>query len=113
MQTLGDLLGSARRSATGLQGWLEASDPGFAEEARRAAKQSGASLASFARFAVADFSRFADEEAWARLTRVMRDSEDPGAACLSVMVRWQLARDNPGSLEQTDRGTDDGQGSAG
>lgn len=95
MPTLGDILGSAKRSAAGFQKWVEAADPGFAEEVKRAAEHSDASLAGFARAAVADFSRFADEEEWAQLTSVLRDSEDPGAACLATMVRWRLAKSCP------------------
>lgn len=90
MATLGDLLGSTRRSASGFHRWIEAADPDLAEEARAAAERQGDSLAGFARAAVADFSRFADEEAWAQLTRLVRDDEDPGTACLAAMVRWRL-----------------------
>ena len=91
MLTLGDMLGVAKRSATGFQQWMEAADPDFAAEVRMAAERSETSPAGLARMAVADFSRYADEEAWAQLTRILRDSEDPGAACLAAMVRWRLA----------------------
>ena len=91
MPTLGDMLGSARRRAGLFQDWVEAADPGFAEEVRAAADRSGESFAGFARAAVADFSRFADEEAWASLTRSVRDHDDPATACLVAMIRWRLA----------------------
>lgn len=90
MATLGDILGAARRSASGFQGWIETSDPELADDLRAAAEQSGCSAASFARSAVADFSRFANEEDWAQLTRIIRDDADPGAACLTAMIRWRL-----------------------
>ncbi len=89
MMTLGDVLGVARRSAAGFEAWLDAADPAFAEELRSAA--GGGSLADLACAAVADFSNFADEEAWAALTTTIRDSDDPGTACLISMVRWRLA----------------------
>ncbi|GAA4135462.1 hypothetical protein ACFFTN_27115 [Aminobacter aganoensis] len=91
MPTLGDMLGAARRSAAGLQRWIETADPDLAEEVRMAAARAGDSPSGFARAAVADFSRFADEEAWAQLTRIVRDHEDPGTACLAAMVAWRLA----------------------
>lgn len=91
MLMLGDILGTARRSTAGLERLVEATDPDLGQELRAAAERSGDSLAAFARAAVADFSRFADEEAWAQLTRIVRDDEDPGTACLIAMVRWRLA----------------------
>lgn len=90
MATLGDILGAARRSATGFHAWIEASDPPLAEEMSVAAQREGCSPAAFARSAVAAFSRFADEEDWAQLTRIVRDDADPGTACLAAMIRWRL-----------------------
>lgn len=90
MATLGDILGSAKRSAAGFQRWIEAADPDLAEEVRVAAAHTGDSFAGLARAAVADFSRFADEDDWAKLTRIIRDDEDPGTTCLMAMVRWRL-----------------------
>ncbi|HLS67980.1 MAG TPA: hypothetical protein VK035_01460 [Kiloniellales bacterium] len=92
MTTLGDLLAAARRSSGGFQNWIEAADPKFADEVKSALQYTGdPSIGSFARAAVADFSRFADEEDWSQLTRIIRDHEDPGAACLVAMVRWRLS----------------------
>lgn len=91
MKTLGDMLGQAKRSAAGFQAWIEAADPDLAGEVRTATGRSGDSVASFARAAMADFNRLADEEDWAALTRIVRDDPDPGAACLVAMVRWRLA----------------------
>lgn len=93
MPTLGDMLGAAKRSAANFQQWMELADPGFAAEARAAAERSQTSPAGFARIAVADFSRYADEEAWAQLSGILRNSEDPGLACLAAMVRWRLSQD--------------------
>lgn len=91
MATLGDILASAKASATGFEVWIDAADPELADAVRLAAARSGTTLAGFARAAVADFSRFADEEAWVQLSGVLRDDDDPGTACLSAMVRWRLA----------------------
>lgn len=94
MLTIGDILGSARRSAAGFEQWIETVDPGLAAEARSAAALSGESLAAFARSAVVDFSRLADEETWAHLMSTIRDSPDPGAECLVAMLRWHMRGDN-------------------
>ena len=90
MTTLGDILGAAKRSAPRFQAWIEAADPALAEDMRQAADRAGEGPASFARVAVADFSRFADEEDWAELMRIVRDEGNPGTACLTAMVRWRL-----------------------
>lgn len=92
MLTLGDVLGAAKRSTLGFQRWLAVVDPDLAAEVEAAAESAETSPAGFARAAVADFSRYADEEAWAQLTSMLRASKDPGAACLAAMVRWRLAR---------------------
>lgn len=91
MATLGDILGSARRSTATFETWATAVDPGFAASMKTTAAAQGSSLNGFLRAAVADFSHFADEEAWAQLSRTVRDSEDPGMACLRAMVRWRMA----------------------
>lgn len=96
MLTLGDILGAAKRSATGFQDWLESAEPALAAELAAelaaTAAQAGISPASLARVAVADFSRYADEDAWAQLTSLLRESDDPGMACLAAMVQWRLGQ---------------------
>jgi hypothetical protein len=104
MPTLGDVLGSARRSAAAFQTWMEAADPDLAAKVKLAAAGSGGSPAAFARAAVADFSRFADEEAWSQLTRIVRDCEDPGTACLAAMIRWRLTAEACESHSLTTQG---------
>jgi hypothetical protein len=48
-------------------------------------------VAQYARMAVADFARLADDEAWASLLSRLRDHPDPGAVCLAEMVRWRMS----------------------
>jgi hypothetical protein len=91
MAMLGDILAAARQSASGVERWLSARHPGLHAEVAEAARREGASVAAFARMAVADFSLRADEEAWASLSSRLRDSGDPGAACLRAMLEWRLA----------------------
>jgi hypothetical protein len=91
MATLGDILASARRSAATFEKWAEAADPELAEAVNAKAIAHGDSLCGYLRMVVADFSRFADEEAWAQLSRTVRDSDDPAMACLRAMVHWRIA----------------------
>jgi hypothetical protein len=91
MATLGDILGFAKRSAAAFEKWAEAADPELAKTVKAAASAHEESLGGYLRMTVADFSRFADEEAWAQLSRTVRDSDDPGMACLRAMVRWRIA----------------------
>lgn len=91
MPMLGDMLAAARDASGGFARWLETVDPDLARDISAAASQDGIASTGFVRCAVADFSRFASEEDWATLVSRIRDSEDPGTACLIVMVRWRLA----------------------
>ena len=91
MPMLGDILAAARDASGGFARWLEAVDPELAREVAAAAGQEGTTPTAFVRAAVADSSQFASEEDWATLVSRIRDSEDPGTACLIVMVRWRLA----------------------
>ena len=90
MTTLGDILGAARRSAGGFQKWLASSDPELARRVAQTAEHTGQSPTGYVRAAIADFSRFGSVEDWATLVSTMRDSGDPGTACLLAMVDWRL-----------------------
>jgi hypothetical protein len=90
MATLGDLLASAKSAAT-IGRWLADADPDLADAIGDAALREGESLDSFARIVVADFTRAADEEAWTTLISRVRNSPDPGLACLSEMMRWRAS----------------------
>jgi len=87
---MGDMLGAARHSAGRFQSWLEASDPALAAKVAERAAADGLSPAAYVRVAVADFTQAASGEDWATLTSAMRDSDDPGTACLVAMVDWRL-----------------------
>lgn len=91
MLMLGDLLAAARKASGEFSRWLEAVDPALAGDIATAARRDGETTTGFVRTAVADFSRSASEEEWANLISRIRDSDDPGTACLVVMVRWRLA----------------------
>jgi hypothetical protein len=90
MATLGDILSTARNSAGRLEAWL-GREPGLDQQVTEAARSCGLGIAPYARMAVADFSRFANEEDWATLVSSLRDSADPATTCLVAMVRWRLA----------------------
>lgn len=87
---LGDILASARSSATDLQRWLRAVDPDLSAQMAERAEREGMSSTAYARVAVADFAARASEEDWATLTSSLRHSDDPGAACLVAMIHWKL-----------------------
>ena len=91
MPMLGDILSAARDASGAFTRWLEEVEPARSREVAAAARQEDMTPTDFVRSAVADFSRFASEEEWATLISKIRDSEDPGTACLIVMVRWRLA----------------------
>lgn len=103
MATLGDILAAARRSAPGFLQFMETADPALADDIRAAAAGSGNSPATFTRSAIADFSRFANEDDWAQLTRIVRDDADPAMAGLAAMIRWRLAV--PGCTDHSPRGS--------
>ncbi len=95
MPMLGDILAAARDASSDFARWLRAVDPDLADGIAAAADREGMTPTAFVRAAVADFSQFAPEEDWSTLVSRMRDSEDPGTACLIVMVRWRLAAAEP------------------
>lgn len=90
MPMLGDLLAAARESSSGFDKWLQLSDPELAAKVGRAAEAQGLSVTGYVRGAIADFNRFAPEEDWASLTSGLRNTDDPGSACLLAMVHWRL-----------------------
>lgn len=113
MMMMGDILASARGSARAFQSWLDVADTDFAETVRDAACRASLDAAGYARQAVAAFDRFATETDWSALLRAIRDSDDPGMAGLSQMIRWQMARDMTAAVDITARGLLDEPSTAG
>jgi|SRR5690606_14482083 len=87
---LGDILAAARDSSGRFHGWLAAADPDLARQVAERAAADGMGPGSYVRAAVADFAAVASEEDWATLTSSMRNTDDPGTACLLAMVHWRL-----------------------
>jgi hypothetical protein len=96
MATLGDILASAK-SAVAISRWLADADPDLAGAIGEAALREGETPESFTRILVAEFTRAADEEAWTTLVSRVRNSHDPGLACLAEMTRWRLSLDRAGA----------------
>ena len=92
MPTLGEILAAARRSSAGFELWFRSEQPDMAAAVALAAENEAMSATSYVRGAVSDFARFAAEEDWAHLTSRLRDSPEPGMACLGIMVEWRLAQ---------------------
>lgn len=105
MATFGDLLAMARRSSPRFTEWLKVAEPSLADKVAVAAAAANLTPAGYVRVAVADFSRFADEEEWATLSSTLKDSEDPGLACLLSMIHWRLTRRSCESHRAMDMGT--------
>ncbi len=90
MPMLGDLLATARESTGDFHAWLERSDPELAAAVRSSASAQGMTPTGYVRAAMADFNRFAAEEDWATLISTLKETDDPGTACLLGMVHWRL-----------------------
>jgi phytoene dehydrogenase-like protein len=88
---MGDMLAAARDRSGAFEAWIESADPALADRMKRAATLTGLTPTGYVRAAVAAFGRYAAEEDWATLTSSLRDSDDPGAACLLAMVHWRLS----------------------
>lgn len=115
MATLGQLL-SAAADPQSLQRWIEAS-PGLARAIDSVRGGADLAPALVARRAVAEFSEAAGEEDWARLMTRIRQSDDPGRACLETMLGWKAARNQPGrapgrAAGNSTQGDDDGHATA-
>lgn len=87
---LGDVLALARQRSDGFDRWLRAADPRLSADLARAAAHEGLTAAEFGRAALAGFSRRASEDDWSKVLREVRDASDPGLACLTIILRWQL-----------------------
>ncbi len=90
MMLLGDILASAKRSASAFEDWAQTADPDLAKIMKTEAQVHGMTSTGYLRMAVSDFSRFADENDWAQLSRVVRDDGDPAIACLKAMLNWRM-----------------------
>ena len=95
MLMLGDILALARKSAGELQR-IGLPDE-LIERAVSAAEREQLSPQSFVRAAVGEFSRNAHPDEWTQLMTRLRDSDDPGAACLQAMIERRLARIEAGA----------------
>lgn len=87
---LGEVLTAARNSGEGMEDWLAPAEPEIWAALGEAAEAEGMDHAGYARMAVADFSNRAPEEDWGTMMTRMRNSEDPGQACLLSMITWRL-----------------------
>ncbi|MHA6645975.1 hypothetical protein [Mesorhizobium sp. A623] len=91
MMMLGDILALARRSGTSFQGWLVSENPDLAARIDDAAAREASDFGGYIGLAVSDFTEHASAEDWATLTSRLRNSDDPGRACIESMIKWRLA----------------------
>ena len=89
---LGEVLTAARKSGDGIKDWLAHIEPEIWTAMGKAAEADGIDHATYARFAVADFSKSASEDDWATMMGQIGKAQDPGQACLLSMITWRLAK---------------------
>lgn len=92
MSTLGEILAHLHDPEEVYELLVEAGDLGLMAKLNEAAARSAVDPCDLALEAVRSFTDSADEEAWVKLMGRLRDEDSPGAACLSEMISWSLAR---------------------
>jgi hypothetical protein len=89
MLTLGDILALSGAAAADLD--RLGLPPELVSAVRAAAAAEAVTPDRFLRRAVADFAETAGPDDWTTLMSGLRDSPDPGAACLRMMLERRLA----------------------
>ncbi|WP_041373107.1 hypothetical protein [Phenylobacterium zucineum] len=101
MLTLGEVLSLSRRSADALDGL--ALEPDLRSGLARAAADEGVEPRDIVLEAVADFAASADAGEWTALIGRAQAAQDPGRACLEIMIRRLLPAARPAD-EETSHG---------
>lgn len=92
MNTLGEILAHLQDPSEVYSLLVEGGDLDALATLNQAATASATDPCDLALDAVQSFTESADEEAWVKLIGRIRDADSPGAACLSEMISWSLAR---------------------
>lgn len=92
MSMLGEILARLRDRSEIYVLLVEAGDLSALAALERAAACAARDPCELALDAVHSFTETADGEAWTKLIGRIQDAESPGAACLSEMISWSLAR---------------------
>jgi hypothetical protein len=92
MSTLGEILSDLSDPSAVIALLIEAGDSAAITGLNAAADASGRDPCDLAIDAVHAFTERADDEAWVKLVGRIQNAESPGAACLSEIISWSLAR---------------------
>ena len=92
MTTLGEVLTQLQDRSEVYALLAEAGDIAMISRLNDAAAASAQDPCDVALDAVQAFTERANEEAWVKLMGRLREAQSPGAACLSEMISWSLAR---------------------
>ena len=92
MSTLGEILSDLSDHSAMIALLTEAGDSAAIAGLNSAAGASGRDPCELAIDAVHAFVEKADDEAWLKLVGRIQNVESPGAACLSEIISWSLAR---------------------
>ena len=92
MSTLGEILASLHDRSEVISLLAEAGDVTAIAGINSVADASGRDPCELAIDAVHAFTEKANEEAWVKLMGRIQNADSPGAACLSEIVSWSLAR---------------------
>lgn len=92
MSTLGEILTGLQDRSEVIALLAEAGDVATIAGIASAADASGRDPCDLAIEAVHAFTEMASDEAWVKLIGRIQDADSPGAACLSEIVSWSLAR---------------------
>ena len=92
MSTLGQILATLQDRSEVITLLAEAGDITAIAGLEQAARETGQDIPELALGAVRDFTERADNEAWVKLVGRLQNAEAPGAACLSEIISWSLAR---------------------
>lgn len=92
MSTLGEILAGLSDRSEVIALLAEAGDVVAIAGINSAADASGRNPCDLAIEAVQAFTEKANDEAWVKLVGRIQDADSPGAACLSEIISWSLAR---------------------
>lgn len=92
MSTLGEILSSLHDRSEVYSLLAEAGDITVIADINTAADAAGRDPCELALDAVQAFTQKANDEAWVKLIGRVQNADSPGAACLSEIVSWSLAR---------------------
>ncbi len=92
MSTLGEIITRLSDRSEVFTLLAEAGDIKVIADLNKAARISAQDPCELALEAVQTFTEKANDEAWVKLIGRIQSAKSPGAACLSEMVSWSLAR---------------------